>query len=96
MAGYKVSKQADFDLANLYEYGIETFGLSQAQTYLIHLHESFENLACNPDIGRDASHFSRDLLRYSYKAHAIFFKQTKNGILIIRVLGQKMDLEGQF
>ncbi|HEA31177.1 MAG TPA: type II toxin-antitoxin system RelE/ParE family toxin [Leeuwenhoekiella sp.] len=96
MAFYELSEQAEIDIAELYQYGIETFGLSQAQIYLIRLHEQFENLTENPEIGRDASIFSPDLLRYSYKTHAIFFKKSSNGILIVRVLGQKMDFKNKF
>ncbi|MEP5341401.1 MAG: type II toxin-antitoxin system RelE/ParE family toxin [Algibacter sp.] len=41
----------------MYEYGIERFGLKQAQTYLLGIHTFFQILANNTTLGRDASEF---------------------------------------
>jgi len=57
------------------------------------MHEAFEVLATNMDLGRDASEFIPDLKRFSYKAHTVFYLQTSSGITIIRVLSQRMDYE---
>lgn len=57
------------------------------------MHEAFEVLVQNVNLGRDASEFIEDLKRFSYKAHTIFYLQTANGIFILRVLIQRMDYE---
>ena len=57
------------------------------------MHDAFEVLAENMDLGRDASEFIPDLKRFSYKAHTIFYLQTTIGIYIIRVLSQRMDYD---
>src|SRR5680860_30991 len=93
MSVYKLSRKAEIDLAAMYEFGIYKFGLSQAQKYFIGMHEAFEVLAKNIDLGRDASEFIADLKRFSYKAHTIFYLQTASGIFIIRVLSHRMDYE---
>ena len=72
MGVYKLSSKAEIDLAEMYEFGIYKFGLSQAQEYFIGMHEAFKVLAKNKDLGRDASEFIADLKRFSYKAHTIF------------------------
>ena len=54
MGVYKVSRKVEIDLAKMYEYGIERFGLKQAQTYLLGMHTLFQILANNTTLGRDA------------------------------------------
>lgn len=93
MGVYKVSGKAESDLTKLYEYGIETFGLKQAQAYLIGMHDMFQILSDNVNFGRDASEFILSLKRFSYKSHSIFYLATDIGILIVRVLNQSMDYE---
>ena len=93
MGVYRISGKAEIDLAVMYEYGIETFGLKQAQTYLLGLHSLFEILVKNASLGRDASEFMLSLKRFSYKSHTIFYLVTDIDILIVRVLNQSMDYE---
>jgi toxin ParE1/3/4 len=69
-------------------------GCSQAQKYFYGmLHDTFEVLVENVNLGRDASEFIADLKRFSYKAPTLFYLRTASGILIIRVLSHRMDYE---
>ena len=96
MSNFHFAKAADEDILEIAIHSIEIWGLKQSKKYKKELDICFQFLAENPDIGRDASIFALDLKRYSYKAHAIFFKTVDDGIFIVRVLGQKMDLEREF
>jgi len=91
MGVYKLSRKAEIDLAEMYEFGIYKFGLTQAQNYFYDMHEAFGILTENINLGRDASEFIEDLKRFSYKAHTIFHLQTTTGIFVLRVLNQRMD-----
>ncbi|XLS27393.1 type II toxin-antitoxin system RelE/ParE family toxin [Flavobacteriaceae bacterium M23B6Z8] len=93
MGFYKLSSKAEIDLAEMYEFGIYKFGLTQAQNYFYNMHKAFEVLAKNVNLGRDASEFIEDLKRFSYKAHTIFYLQTTSGIFILRVLSHRMNYE---
>ena len=93
MGVYKLSRKAEIDLAKMYEYGIETFGLKQAKVYLSGIHTLFQVLTDNATLGRDASEFILSLKRFSYKSHTIFYLVTDIDILIVRVLNQSMDYE---
>lgn len=96
MGVYKVSGKAESDLAKMYEFGIETFGLKQAQSYLFGIHDIFQVLSDNINLGRDASEFILSLKRFSYKSHTIFYLAIDDDILIVRVLNQSMDYEKNF
>ena len=90
---YKLSGKAEIDLAEMYEFGIYKFGLLQAQKYFLGMHDVFQVLAENPNLGRDASMFIENLKRFTYQAHTIFYLPRAEGIFIIRVLSQRMDYE---
>lgn len=90
---YKLSGKAEIDLAEMYEFGIYKFGLLQAQEYFLGMHDVFQVLAENPNLGRDASMFIENLKRFTYQAHTIFYLPRAEGIFIIRVLSQRMNYE---
>ncbi|AXO79303.1 type II toxin-antitoxin system RelE/ParE family toxin [Olleya aquimaris] len=96
MGVYKVSGKAESDLAKMYEFGIETFGLKQAQSYLFGIHDIFQVLSDNINLGRDASEFILSLKRFFYKSHTIFYLAIDDDILIFRVLNQSMDYVKNF
>lgn len=51
MKVYKLSNKAEYDLKMMYEFGIKKFGLNQTQKYFIEMHETFEILGKNGDLG---------------------------------------------
>ena len=91
MGVYRLSNESETDIAYIYEYGIERFGIIQAQEYLIGMHNLFQSLTKNPNIGRDASEFSPSLIRFNYKSHMVFYLKNDSDISIVRVLHQSMD-----
>ena len=91
MGVYKLSVKSESDIAKMFEYGIETFGITQAQNYFYGIHDVLQVLAENTNLGRDASEFLPLLKRFSYKSHTILYLNTTIGILVIRVLSQSMD-----
>lgn len=91
MGTYKLSSQAYQDLSKIADYTLEKWGIRQSRIYRDKLHDCFTRLAKYPTIGRDASEFKEGLLRYPFEAHTIFYMITDAGILIIRILGSRMD-----
>ena len=93
MGVYRLSKECKSDLVQIYEYGIENYGLGQAQIYMLGLHELFQTLADNVNLGRDTSEFFPALKRFMYKSRMIFYLHTNSGVFIVRTLSQRMDYE---
>ena len=96
MAVYKLSSKAVADLDGIYEYTILNFGLEQAQAYLLGLHKRFQHLADNPNFGRNADQLAPRLRRYDYQSHVVFYIPTEQGVLIVRVLHERMDPDRHF
>ena len=92
MAGYSLSSKAAADLNGIYEYTILYFGLEQARVYLFGLHERFQMLAEQPMQGRTADELALGLRRIEYQSHVVFYMSKDDGIRIVRVLHQRMDV----
>jgi toxin ParE1/3/4 len=91
MAIYKLTNKAEIEIENIYEYSIINFGLQVAQGYLLGLHDCFDLLAEHQSFGTDYGFIEPGLLRYEYRSHSIYYRLAEDGILIVRVLGDKQD-----
>ena len=96
MAAYSLSEKAVSDLDGIYEFTILNFGLEQARSYLLGLHERFQILADNPGVGRSAAQLAPELRRHEYQSHIIFYIPKEKGVLIVRVLHERMDVKRHF
>lgn len=90
MSSYNLSPKADSDID---DYTLETWGESQTHDYVTELLEFLRTLADSPEIGRSAFEYAPLLKRYNFKAHTVFYEPTKNGIFIVRILGQRQDFK---
>lgn len=89
-----LSKKAAIDIANIADYMINKFGLKQAGIYRDGLIKTFEFLVLKPELGRDFILNNGVVIqRFNYKFHIIFYRQTTVGVLIIRILGDRMNFQ---
>lgn len=89
MAHYKLTLAADEDFEQIFEYGIDNFGLAQALKYQTGLKEQFSFIAEQPKLYQKADNIREGYRRSIYQAHIIYFKEGQGDILIVRVLGQQ-------
>lgn len=81
------------DIAGIMKYGITQFGFIQAKRYLLNLEENLELLPDRPEIWREVFFVRKELYKYKFKAHMIFFSFQNKEIYVVRILGQHMDFE---
>lgn len=93
MAEYRLSKRADGDIAEIASHTIENFGFEQARRYRDELERRFHYLAKHPTRGRKADNLAPGLRRFTFESHVIFYLPKEWGVLIVRVLHQRMDIE---
>ncbi len=91
MGSYTLSGEADADIEAIAQNSVQQWGIARAETYILGLHQAFQLLADFPDMGRDASHIRPGYLQMATVSHAVFYRKTGGGILIVRVLHQRMD-----
>lgn len=91
MTKIEFTHDAERDLINIFLYGIEHFGPVQAERYTKTLNAKIEMAAEHPDFGVDYSFVVEGVRRYESVSHAIYYRPTQSGILILRVLHGRMD-----
>ncbi len=91
MADYSLSKLADKDIGNIASYTIQRFGIKQARLYSDGLFKAFEMIANYPFMGSDQSQIKKNIRRYVYESHSIYYRVDVNEILILRIVGPGED-----
>ena len=89
MRRYRLSRRADQDLFEIFRFGIETFGLLQAEQYQTDLTHCFDLLAQNPRLGRPADIIAPGLRRHEHARHIILYEIETDGVLILTILHQR-------
>ena len=92
MADYKLSNVAKSDLIRIHQYGVEKFGMDQADKYFDSIFECFDRIAKNP-----FSFESVDYIKIGYRrcvcgSDSIYFKITNNSVAVMAIIG-KQDLK---
>ena len=91
MADYRLSEAADRDISEIARYTLETWGEAQTDRYRLGMQRAFERISRNPKLGISSENIRPGTFRYRYQRHVVFYKPTREGILIIRVLHTQMD-----
>lgn len=92
---FKISKEAQLDLENIWLHTFETWSKEQADRYFNLIFEEIEYLTQHPTAGKDYSHIRKGYYRSKVKSHFIFYRINlkEKAIEVIRILHQRMDIE---
>ncbi len=85
MPRFELSEKATQDLLSIFVFGTERFGSSQAERYQSSLARTLDLLAHKPLIGRIVGEVDGQLRRHAHERHVIFYRQTPQGIFVVRV-----------
>ena len=86
MENYELSKAADKDFEDIFEYGIDTFGLDQALEYQAGMKKRFVELAKQPKLYQAVDDIRDGYRRSVYGKHSIYYRIVAKGIQIMRIL----------
>ena len=95
MARFRFSLHAETDLHNIGRYTLRTWGEAQTHRYLGKLEDCCQRLANNPALGRSCDEIRPGLRRMEQGRHVVFYRKEPGGILISRILHQRMLPESQ-
>lgn len=93
---YYVSPAAALDLDNIWLYGLEQWGLKQADHYQEKIIEMLIFLVENPTFGKNRDEINQGYTSYSVGSHVLFFSLEQEEIRVLRVLHKSMDFEQHF
>ena len=96
MAKYKLTNRAVDDLAQIWNYTFEKWSERQADKYYQMLIDNCEEIANNPDLGRNYSEVTQNLFGFNAGRHIIFYRRIEDKeIEITRILHKQMDLKNR-
>jgi toxin ParE1/3/4 len=90
VAAFRFSRRAETDLLSIADYTLRTWGSAQAAHYIVELEVCCQMLADNPALGRLCDDVRPGLRRLEHGKHVLFYRQERGGVLISRILHQRM------
>ena len=91
MPEYALSKAAEQDLEEIYRYSFMEFGEQRADAYFEALEGCLQRLAEHPTLGMGISTIRDGYLRFVHQRHLVYYKTSKRGIFVSRILGPGMS-----
>lgn len=90
MPPFRISVEAEADLDSIAAYTTSTWGWRQTNQYLAKLEDGFDIIAQNPSIGRSCDAIRAGLRRFEIGEHVVFYLTEPDGVLVVRVLHQRI------
>ena len=90
MATFRFTRLAEADLLSIGVYTLRTWGEAQTISYIDELEDYCRHLADNPTSGRSCDHIRPGLYRMEAGKHVIFFRREPAGIVVSRILHERM------
>lgn len=94
MTDWLVTPEAEIDIDGIWDHSAERWGVDQAETYIAGLQETISSIASWPEMGETYEHVRTGYRCFGYARHLIFYRNTGETIEIMRVLHERMDIEG--
>jgi len=91
----RFSRRAEADLLSIVDYTLRTWGEAQANRYIDELEACCQMLADNPALGRADDDVRPGLRRMECGRHVVFYRREGEGVLVSRILHQRMLPEKQ-
>jgi toxin ParE1/3/4 len=96
ITGYSLRQQAQNDLESIWLYSYQEWGTEQADIYIRSLLSRFTWLSENPQLGKQRTEIKPGYYCFPEGMHLIFYKIIRDGIDIIGIPHQNMDIVGHF
>lgn len=84
--------RAAADLAEIWRFSAEEWGIAQADDYLLMLRDAIERLSAAPGSGAPFEHVRTGYRRLFVGSHAIFYRALPERLDIVRILHQRREV----
>lgn len=89
MAEYRLSNAAKEDLIRIHHYGVENFGIAQADKSFDKLFDYFEIIAQNPFSFESVDYIKQGYRRCPYGSDTIYYRVNHNMVEIMAIVGMQ-------
>ena len=83
---YRLSPKARDDMEAVWLYSLDEWGLKQTERYIDNLTTAFTLLVEHPKTGTHCANIREGYRKYPVLRHVIYYRETRYGVEIIRVL----------
>lgn len=94
MSDYKLSNNAKEDLIRIHQYGVEKFGLKQADKYFEEFFKYFDKISRNPFAFTSVDHIRIGYRKCPCGTDTIYYRINNNEVEIMAIIG-KQDLNNK-
>ena len=95
MANYRLSNQAKEDLIRIHHYGVEKFGMAQADKYFDSFFKYFDIINQRPFSFESVDYIKKGYRRCVCGSDSIYFRINKGTVEIMAIIGRQ-DLSNIF
>ena len=96
MARYKLTNKAVDDLTRIWNYTFDKWSEYQADKYYFMLLDTCNEVARNPELGKNYSGVVETILGFKAGRHIIFYRKIEDHeVEITRILHEQMDLKSR-
>ena len=89
MAKYRLSKEAEKDLIRIHHYGVEQFGMVQADNYFNLFFEYFDIITQRSFSFESVDYIKKDYRRCVCGVHSIYFRLNEEKVDIMAIIGRE-------
>ena len=89
MAKYRLSNEVKEDLIRIHHYGVEKFGISQADKYFDTLFEYFDIIAQRPFSFESVDYINKGYRRCVCGSGSIYYRLNSDIVEIIAIIGRQ-------
>ena len=91
---YRLSREAGFDLDQIYDYTADTWGEAQAERYVRDIFAALERLDGDPGLGRRREDIPRPYLAYGVGGHLIIYRRNdaEGRVEVLNILHPAMNI----
>ena len=89
MAGYRLSNEAKEDLIRIHQYGVEKYGIAQADKYFNSFFKYFDIIAQQPYSFESVEHLRNGYRRCACGPDSIYYRIMNNIVEIMAIVGRQ-------
>lgn len=91
MKDYVLSRLAQTDLDDIWEFTAKTWNVDQAEVYVSKMRQAIDQLVTGQKLSRSADDIGPGYRKLRVKSHFIFFRVEGDTLHVVRILHERMD-----
>ena len=89
MSNYRISRVAEEDIIQIFQYGVKQFGLNQAEKYYNKLFDYFDTIAKSPYAFETVDHIKSGYRRCVCDSNSIYYRIIADEVEIMTIIGSQ-------